>query len=934
MLNDADFRLARAAMQSGSIADARLLEGLLGERTLSDFLVSAGFVSADDILDMMANARPLEREEVAHYRALEELGQGGMGTVYKAFDTRLKRFIALKLLQRTGAEDIARFRREAETVAALDHPGIVKVYEFGEEGGLHYLAMQLIHGRPASLVELTPRRAAEVVRDAARAVAYAHDRGIIHRDLKPSNLMIDEADRVVVMDFGLARVQKTDSSLSASGAVIGTPVYMAPEQARGESRNLDARVDVYGLGATLYHLASRRTPFAHPNVYEILEKVVREEPPTIRGFNPNVHMDLQTIIAKAMEKERERRYPTAEALAADLHRYLDGEPISARRIGLVTRTVKRIRRRPWVSAAIAASALLVAALVSIPVVLKLQAAREAQERAELLDAINRINQLALKIERWDQNFFLADVDLAEHYPELEAILADLVSEKLRFKDAYEADYHRARALHRLGRLDKAMAALDEALSVYDRRQAGIDGSLLRGVILYERGRIRLERLYERRITSYAYGIRLPAVEARLEEEARCASADLSQAFAAGGMTEYQRDFAGVNDALARGAYEEARAAAEAMRRSPDRDALLLESLARAYIGLKRYPSAEEVSDRACQIRRNDPRLYIAGAAVYLSQIEDGTDEGRGSLYDKSEAVIRAGLKVDSRHAFLHAMLTRVRVGRFEFNRSDPRAPDVRFAEIEPGIEEMLKVAPDEPGSLFAAAYACRVLQRAELAAGRWDEAIRVGDRGIAFADRGLGADPDHIIGLVDRGLIYSERGMLSYGAMPDWLTQLDRGLEDTLRLHREGGSSFKLFQLLRLLYFHRGGYREDTDPEEAREDLLEAVRYADEQERLDPTSLDPLVDRGGAYVMLGDISRRNGRPCEMEFQKAVADLERVLAANPQEAHALRYLGRALHRLGRTREALAAWDRMIELEPSYLKWVQSQYDEARRELNDQ
>jgi serine/threonine-protein kinase len=302
-------------------------------------------------------------ETVGTFRVDRLLGRGGMGEVWKAWDPQLNRWVALKFLRGDSEDEIARFEREAQTAGQLTHPNIAAVYEVGCDEGRHYIAMQFVEGRTLKSVPRHDRRAlARHVRDAARAVAFAHERGVVHRDLKPDNLMVAR-DHVYVMDFGLARAVKGDSRLSVSGMVVGTPSYMPPEQARGE--RVDARADVYALGATLYELLTDRVVFDGSNIYDVLIRVAEEDPKPPRAVDPAIDRDLNTIVLKCLEKDRDRRYAGANALADDLDRWLEGEPITARPSTVVYRLLKRFRKRPvtWSLAAVATAALVAAAIL-------------------------------------------------------------------------------------------------------------------------------------------------------------------------------------------------------------------------------------------------------------------------------------------------------------------------------------------------------------------------------------------------------------------------------------------------------------------------------------------------------------------------------------------------------------------------------------------
>ncbi len=284
--------------------------------------------------------------EFAGYRILEELGRGGMGVVYKALDAKLDRTVAIKVLlsaEHASAGDVGRFFREALSVAKLQHPNIVPIYEMKTHDGRHYFTMDYVEGMPLDryIKEKRPglRRSLELVEKVALALHHAHSRGVIHRDLKPANIIITPENEPRVTDFGLAKTlsdegQKRNRDLTKTGLAIGTPHYMAPEQAAGRSKEADARTDVYSLGCVLYELVSGRPPFQGASTMDVLQKHIDEMPVKPTGRGMRLPDDVATICVKCLEKEPGRRYLSAEELARDIRHYLEGDPIAARRASM------------------------------------------------------------------------------------------------------------------------------------------------------------------------------------------------------------------------------------------------------------------------------------------------------------------------------------------------------------------------------------------------------------------------------------------------------------------------------------------------------------------------------------------------------------------------------------------------------------------------
>jgi WD40 repeat protein/tRNA A-37 threonylcarbamoyl transferase component Bud32 len=334
------------------------------------------------------------RPDVPGYEVLGELGRGGMGVVYQARQVALNRVVALKVILAGGhttEEERRRFLAEAEAVAAVPHPGIVEVYECGTHEGLPFFALEFCAG--GSLADLLrqaplpPAEAAGAVEVLARAVQAAHARGIIHRDLKPANVLRTSDGALKITDFGLAKRLEAGAALTQSGVVLGTPAYMAPEQAQGR-KDVGRAADVYALGAILYDCLTGRPPFKASTPVDTILQVVSDEPVPPRRLNPRVPRDLETICLKCLAKEPGRRYGSAEALAEDLRRFRAGEPVSARPAGVAERAFKWARRRPAVAGLLALVGLVTAVAFGLVIWMwrDAVAARTRAEKAELAEA--------------------------------------------------------------------------------------------------------------------------------------------------------------------------------------------------------------------------------------------------------------------------------------------------------------------------------------------------------------------------------------------------------------------------------------------------------------------------------------------------------------------------------------------------------------------
>ncbi len=845
----------------------------------------------------------------AKFRPDRKLGAGGMGEVFRAWDSTLARWVALKYLRGGDDEEIARFKREAQLAAKLSHPHIAAVFEVGEEGGRHYIAMQYVDGGTLKGWKGDRRVLIAVMRDAARAVGCAHRQGVIHRDLKPENLLISgDPPHVYVTDFGLARAVEGRSELSISGHVVGTPSYMSPEQARGG--RADERSDVYGLGATLYELLAGRPPLVGSSVLNTLMMVLETEPPLPSASDASIDRDIETIVLKCLEKDPARRYATADELADDLERFLAGEPVLARPASVFYRLRKRLARRRAVVAASLLGAAAVAAVLAITVPKWLGAvrARDEQKRAadeqrerEAAAALRRerargpieqgrrlIDQMRATMRDKDYKHseivFLAEKARQEFVHALEAC-PDHPEAHLGIGVALALSGSAARAMESF---ERAIAAAPEFTTPYVERVrilvARYDGlrHRYRGEVADETReaealRLRIEedlarvekvsphsyeRIYAQAILAFARGEYAPAADA-LKKYLAIAPADPS--------SHYWRGHAFYHLDRISDAEHEFTEAISLDRRYVD--ALNGRALCR----FKRGGHKQAVSDygRAIEGRPEDGTLYTnrAGPRFQLGDF-------KGAVEDAAQAL---SLLPRQWQAHLVRAMALLRLGD----------PDAALADCDRAVE----INPDVPDAHFIRGNALKARKDLQGAVASYVRAIELepgnsmywfnrgntrrllGDADGAIADftEALSLDKQYVEALNNRALARRAKGDLQ-GALRD----LDAAL--------------KLDPKHEFAWGNRASVRRTLG------DFDGALADCEELLKLAPSSPEAHYTRAHVRQQRGDL------------QAALADFARAIELNPRYDEAFNDRGVLKHRLKDYDGALADFDAAIAIDP--------------------
>jgi tetratricopeptide (TPR) repeat protein/predicted Ser/Thr protein kinase len=816
--------------------------------------------------------------EWTRYRIERFLGSGGMGSVYRAFDPTLGRSVALKFLHRNDPALIGRFLREARAQARVDHPNVCRVYEVGEVEGRPYISMQYIDGRNLGDLceELTLAEKIALIRDVARAVHAAHRTGLIHRDLKPGNILLtrDEAGEVhpYVVDFGLAQ-EASDSSLTRSGMVSGTPIYISPEQAQG--RPLDRRTDVYSLGVVLYQLLSGTPPFTGTSLAQILLSVVHEEALPLRRLNPAIPRDVETIVARCLEKDPERRYESAWALAEDLERFLQGEPIQARPAGWGYRAGKRLRKHRALAAVSAAAAVALLAVGGT----SLRAQWEARERAELAQRFGRkVQELQSRMR------YVAALPLQDITPHKRRLRLDL--EEIRNE------------MERLGPLAEGPgnAALGQAY-----------------LALHQEDTAR-EHLQQ----AWAAGERSPEVAAALGQ-AFGLSYERSMANPPGGSTESRSAREDVARTFRNPALSYLREAGEGSD--------YVKGLIAFYEG--RYTGAVELARKAVA---QAPWFYEAvrlEAAVYTAQgheaAEAGLYEEAIRHYQRSGEMYRRLLERVPSDPSLHADDCDRRARLVEMAMTTGRSYEGETAGALAACDRVLRVDPELTKAL---SQQSRIYwRRAEERARRGEDPAPDLAAAIRLAQRALAVDPSDSSAYNSLAVAHRLLARHRMGTGVDPGEAIRSGIEAArmaVDLQPDLASNQNALGTAYMTLVESQQLR-GVDPRPAARDAIESFREA---VRLNPKLQPAHINLGIAWTRVAETRITQGLDPSRALAQAAAAFERAVAINPNSARAHNSLGNTHLTLGDyllargsdPRQALeraaASYQRAAVIQPAY------------------
>lgn len=786
------------------------------------------------------------------------IGRGGMSEVLEAWDPERRQRVALKLLSRDDPEMAARMLKEAQAQALVDHPNVCKVYEVGKLDGRPFIAMQRVDGvtLDRAAIGMSLEQKVRLMDTVAEAVHAAHKVGLIHRDLKPGNILVEETAegfKPFVVDFGIARRQEV-SGLTMTGQILGTPGYMSPEQARGEARTLDRRSDVFQLGVVLYELLSGTPPFRGDSRVETLIQILERDPPPLRRLAPHVPTDLETVTAKCLEKEPHRRYGSARALAQDLERFLDGQPILARPVSPAARLIRRARRHPLLSALAAAALVALLTLTG----LWLSARWNAAERAGLA------RRLGQQVERMDAVLRFAHLaplhDTRPTRRRLETELAEMQERIRRLPNSLAGVGHAAvgRGHLALGDMLRARTHLESAWALGER---GADVARDLGRVMSELYREELER---------AASLRNPELRRAAEAEAERRYREPALRFLAFARADpgSAADLLEARIAWIEGRWPDARRLArQALEASPwlheaavlEGDVARSEALEARGAGdtramQARFAEAEGSYSQALAIGASDPlpaqRLCeLHGRRMEVAYFDQG--EPVEPAFEAVGSACGRALKADPGRAFPHVLLASAEAlasRSLAARGEDPRPALERAVQAATRAVDLCTRHPPAPDCRAARALAHRRRGDAQGYLAEWRR------------QHDLDARPALAAAIDDL-----ERAVLLAPRDPGVFNSLGLAHWERIELARARGEDPSSASAVAIAVFQQAT------------DLLPGYTHAHS-------------NLGAIYRLRAEHEIETGADPEPSFEAAITSFQKALEANPSNSHALNNLG--------------------------------------------
>ncbi|MBI2838721.1 MAG: protein kinase [Acidobacteria bacterium] len=824
------------------------------------------------------------------YEFIALIAEGGMGRVYKAMDRVLMRPVALKFLRDEDPGLVERFMREARTQAQVHHENICKVYEVGEIRGRHYIAMQFIEGDnfAASADRLPLEQKIVIMKRVAEAVQAAHRVGLIHRDLKPSNVMIepgvDGGWVPYVVDFGLAR-DVTGAGLTLTGVALGTPAFMAPEQAHGGSQGIDRRTDVYGLGATLYAVLAKTPPFQGASALEVMVKVLEDEPVPLDRAAAGVPKDISRIVMKCLEKDRQRRYDSAKAVAEDLQRYLDGEPVLARPAGLFYRLTKKARRNPavvWVASA---------ALIAVLVVLGLwtQTRRAATQRAQAAQAfgqkVARAEDLLWKARTIELHDTRPTVNLVRKY------LGEIERDMKSIGPVAEGpgSFALGRGHLALGEIEEARAHLERAWKMgYQNPDVAYSLGHVLGLLyrreLIEVGRIADTRERDRARAEAERTLREPA----LEYLRQSAGNELTTPVFLEALLAFYENKYQLGAEKARAAFEQVPWLYQAKvleGKSLNAIAIQLMKQGRSVDAREAIESAGEALRRAAAIGRSDPEVYAGLATLYEAIVYESVWNRGGfdqDAFDKLVASSESCLRADPDHSLAYETLAEGYLALTEYNVARGADASQPLEKAIAAGTEAVRLDPNRPHARSQLGYA--YWEMAKVEAGHKRDPRALFDRAEDHLKHAASLrPPDYYLwclqGLVSLDRAGAEVAMGTGNPRLHYETAISSFRQASTLRHDEPSLLVNVAVALQRL----AELLSERSPEDARLLCEQALGALEESMKLNPQLFWTHHVRGDVHGLQGSLDVAEGHDPAQQLNQARACYLKALELNPQDS---------------------------------------------------